>query len=203
MNTTYDFIKNKAVRLGQKAARRMNVDPKNARPGELLLFAKLDPAESEYRLSLSHDDASKILPFAKGLKDRNGFAAAGMAIGILPAPIINATEYADAASILHHADAFVFDGAATADLTEAQALASLYTSGTHTLKTNQGIRIDNEPNVGFRRVQQTQGAATSENEFDGSEVKPFGALIRFAKLRIDYLSGSHTAALGFRPMADT
>ncbi len=179
MVITYDALKSKAVRIGQRAARKMKVDSKNARPGELLLFARLETNKSEYKLSLAHEDASRVLDIAKGLRDRNGFAAIGMALGVLPAPVINSNEHADAAEIIYHADTNVFIAAATVDLTEAQAIACIYNGGRHTLKTNQEVRIDDEPNVGFRTVHQTQASATTANQFNGSEVKPFGAIVRF------------------------
>lgn len=172
---------NSAVQRAMGAASRLGLDPTKARPHILMLVAKLIASEGKYNISLRQEDQKRIAPgVVRGLLDRDSFIASAMALGILPVPVINGKEYFTAAAPVFFPDRNVFGEAAGAghDLSEAQALESLYL-GDHTLKTNEGIRIDKNPNIHFRTVQQTQGSATTANMFTGHEFKDIGADVRF------------------------
>jgi len=96
-------------------------------------------------------------------------------------PIIGGKEYPTASQIVFHPDPNIFPEPAGAGhaLSVEQALRSIHL-GTHTLQTNEGIRIDKNPNFPFMTIQETQGSGTTQNMLTGLEVKDLGADVRFA-----------------------
>lgn len=175
----YGLDRNAIMRLAQAAAQKMGLNKSKARPHELILALPLSNDVDTYTFSLHKETAEKYLPaITKGLEDRNAFIAIGGAVGILPVPVIGGKEYPTAASIEYHPDLNVFNFAATNILSEQQALESIY-YGKMNLKTNEGVRLDKMPMLHFRTVNQTQKTATTANQFNGNEVKAFGAAIRF------------------------
>lgn len=167
----------KALKVAQSIARKNGVDARNARPADLVLVQKIDNSKDSYRFSLRAEDNK--FSIAKGLLDRNGFIATHMALGIVKAPILNGTEYLGAKAIEFFPDPDVFDGVATADLSESEALEHIYTTGKYTLKTNQDNRIDNESCRHLRTVQETQASATTASMAVGAEFKELGAAVGF------------------------
>lgn len=169
----------KAWQIAAGAAKKQGLPKEKARPQELLLFAKLDASENQYRLSLKHDDQIKIAPgIARGLLDRDGYMATMMALGVIKVPVIATVEYFAAAIPSFWEDPALFPTVATTTLSESQALASIWW-GTHTLQTNQDVRIDKSPNRHFRTVHQTQTSANTANMQLGIEMKEIGAAVRF------------------------
>lgn len=175
-----EINKAKALRIARNAAQKMGLAASKVRPSELILFAGLNSNENRYEFSLEHGEAQKVLKLAKGLLDRDAFVAVGMAIGVLPVPVINSREYPTAAAPVYWEDSGVFTEPAGAghDLSESQALASIFW-GYHTIQTNEGVRIDRASNIHFRTVQETQGSASTDNMQTGLEVKSIGAAVRF------------------------
>lgn len=171
--------RNKAQRIAMQAAKNLGLDPKQARPHELMLFAKLSTSKDSYTLSLDQDAQQKVLSIAEGLEDKDAFVAIAYAMGILSVPVISSTEYPGAAVPIYHADPNVLSTAATADLSEAQQVNHLYW-GRHTLQTNEGIRINRATNLHFMTIQDTQASATTRNMNTGLELKEIGAAVRFA-----------------------
>lgn len=172
---------NSAVERAMSAAVKMGLDVTKARPHTLMLVAKLDNSESKYNISLRDDIQSRLAPgVARGLLDRDAFVASDMAIGILPVPVIGGKEYFTAAAPVFHPDVNIFDevAGATHALSEKQALEAIYL-GDHTLKTNEGIRIDKNPNIHFRTVEQTQQSASTANMMTGLYMKDIGSDVRF------------------------
>ena len=170
--------RDKAWRIAYGAVERLGLPSDKARPHELLLVAKLTTSDNQYTLKLNYEDQQRILNISEGLLDRDSFVAVGMSLGIIPVPIISTVEYPSAAAPVYFPDPNVFDTAATATLSEAQALESIYW-GRHTLITNEGVRIQKRPNISFRTVQQTQGSATTQNMQNDQEIKEIGAPVRF------------------------
>lgn len=171
-----------ATARAMSAAKKRGMDIRKVRPHTLILAAKLDPSESEYRLDLRQSAQEKVLPgVVRGLLDRDGFIASGMALGFAKVPVIGGKEYPTASEVVFHPDTNVFPEPAGADhaLSVAQALRSVHL-GTHSLNTNEGIRIDKNPNFPFMTVQETQGSAATANMLTGLEVKDLGAEVRFA-----------------------
>lgn len=168
-----------AQRIAMNQATEMGLKPTEARPHELILAAALTTSDNNYTLSLDHKAQQDVLSITKGLEERDMFIAVAWALGIAKVPIINSTRHDNSAEIVYHPDAVVFPTAATVDLSEAQALMSIYL-GQHTVKTNQGVRIDGSPNLGFLTRQETQGAAATVNMTNGVELKEIGAALRFA-----------------------
>lgn len=167
------------VKAVSAAARRGMI---NVRPHTLILAAQLSSSESEYRFDLRQSAQEKVLPgVVRGLLDRDGFLASAMALGFAKVPVIGGKEYPTASQIVFHPDSNMFPEPAGADhaLSVEQALRSIYL-GTHSLKTNEGIRIDKNPNFGFMTVQQTQESNVTANMLNGQEVKDLGADVRFA-----------------------
>jgi hypothetical protein len=164
------------------AAKKRGMNMTKVRPHTLILAALLDPSESSYRLDLRQSEQEKILPgVVRGLLDRDGFISSGMALGFAKVPIIGGREYPTAAEIAFFPDKNLFPEPAGAGhaLSVQQALRSIHL-GTHSLNTNEGIRIDKNPNFPFMTVQQTQASAGTENMLTGLEVKDLGADVRFA-----------------------
>jgi hypothetical protein len=105
-----------------------------------------------------------------------------MAIGLIKVPVIGGKEYPTSGTVSFFPDKNLFAepaGVAPNVLAEAQALESIY-FGDHTLKTNEGIRLDKNPNFLFRHVHQTQASATTAGMLTGEEFKDIGADVRFA-----------------------
>lgn len=171
----------RAWRLAVKAAQKLGQDTSKARPHELVLLAALSTSENTYNLELSQDlQPATVAAIANGLLDRDAFMASEMALGILQVPVISSVEYPSAGKLAYFPDPNVWSTAAgTAILSESQALESVY-FGTHSLQTNEGLRIEKNPNMFFRTVQQTQGSATTQNMQTGLEMKDIGAVVRFA-----------------------
>ncbi len=193
--TKYD-----AVEFAQASAENMGISRDKVRPHELLLFSKLDSAQNRYEFSLKHEEARDVLATARGLLDRDAFVAVGMAIGIVPVPILNSVERPTAAAPVYWPDPYIFDEAAAGSgsnyLSEAQALESIFW-GTHTLTTNEGNRIDRNPNTYFRTIQETQAASGTSNLQTGMEIKDIGAAVRFGggdenRIVIDIASSDKT-----------
>jgi len=174
-----ELNRNAIMRLAQAAATKMGLAKSKARPHELILALPLSSDVDTYVFSLHKETAERHLSeITKGLEDRNAFIAIGAAVGILPVPVIANKEYPTAAPIQYFPDVNVFDQAATTTLTEKQALESIY-YGKMNLKTNEGVRLDKMPMLHFRTVNQTQKTATTDNQFNGNEVKALGAAVRF------------------------
>lgn len=162
-----------------RQAKSLGLKGTKARPHMLILAERLKADTDNYSLSLEHSIQSKIVSFAEGLRDRNGFLAVAHALGIAKVPVFGNVEYPEAAQIVFNPDAQLFPTAATATLSEVQQLRSLHL-GRHSIITNEDIRIDRNPNYGLLTRQTTQGSATTENEQDGSQFKMIGATVRFA-----------------------
>lgn len=173
-------FENIAMAEGQRIAQNIGLDLDQVHPSELLLFAALDANENTYELPLNHDEAIKVLNTAIGLRDRDGFLAVGMAIGVAKATVDSGTVYPGSMQIAYHADDNLFAAAADAAgvLTEAQQVNSIYAAGNYSLRTNQQIRIDRVPNLKFLTTSTTQHSATTVNETT-DVIKPLGAVVRF------------------------
>ena len=171
--------RNKAQRIAVQAALKMGLRKENVRPHELILAAKLTTADNDYTISLEDNKQKAILSWAEGLKDRDAFIAIGMAMGVLPVKKVSGTEYPTASLPVYHPDPNVFaEAAGSATLSEAEAVTSLWV-GRHTLKTNEGNRIDKQPNLHFLTIQETQASASTANMVTGMELKEIGAAVRF------------------------
>ncbi|MEM1215498.1 MAG: hypothetical protein AAGJ82_07430 [Bacteroidota bacterium] len=168
-----------ALRAGMKIARSLGLRGENARPHLLILTAPLLSDTDSYNLSLEHSDQSKVLPWAEGLRDRNGFVGVAHALGIAKVPVRGGIEYPSAAQIAFHNDQALFPTAATNVLAEWEQLGSLY-MGRHSLVTNDKVRIDKNPNYGLLTRNTTQHSATTVNEQIGDQFKEIGAPVRFA-----------------------
>lgn len=169
--------RNKAWRIAKEAARKMGLNVSKARPHELYLFAQLTVGDNQYTLDLKHEEQVKIFKAAEGLRDRNSFIAVGMSMGLVAVEVSGGSEIITGVAPIFWPDPTVFSEA-TAGLAEYKALESVYW-GRHTLKTNEGVRIDKRPNMIFRTVQQTQHSANTRNMQNDVEVKELGAAIRF------------------------
>lgn len=176
-----DVGRNYTTQTAINAAKRMGLDATNARPHQLLLWAKLSTSENQYRIPLKDEDQRAVAPgVGRGILDRDGFMAVSMALGIVPVPVLGGKPYFTAAAPVWFPDPNVFNTAAgSATLSEAQALESVYW-GSHTLKTNTGVRLDKNPNLVFRTVQQTQASAATQGMQNGVEFKQIGAIVRFS-----------------------
>jgi hypothetical protein len=165
------------------AANERGMDMTKVRPHTLILAAQLTASESNYAFDLRQSAQENILPgVVRGLLDRDGFLASGMAIGLIKVPVIGGKEYPTSGTVSFFPDKNLFAepaGVAPNVLAEAQALESIY-FGDHTLKTNEGIRLDKNPNFLFRHVHQTQASATTAGMLTGEEFKDIGADVRFA-----------------------
>lgn len=173
---------NNITARAMQAAVRKNMDMNKVRPHTLILAAKLDASESTYAFDLRQNAQETILPgVVRGLLDRDGFIASAMGLALFTAPVLGGKEYPTSGQMLFFPDPNVFDADAAAPgvLSEAQALESIYL-GDHTLKTNEGIRLDKNPNFLFRTVHQTQGSGSTTNMLTGAEYKDIGADVRFA-----------------------
>ena len=168
----------KVMSVAKRAARGLGLDHTKARPHKLLLFTQFDPNEGSYKFPVKHEDAKAIISLAKGLLDRDAFLAVRMAMGILSVPVIGGSEYPSAGELAFFPDPNIFDGPATNVLTEVQALSSYYWADI-TLQTNEGIRLDKMPAIGFRTVLQTQGSATTLPMQNGNEFKDLESVVRF------------------------
>jgi len=170
-----------ATRLARRAAKKMNVAAGEARPHQLHLWAELSTSENQYRIPLKDEDQRRIAPgVGRGLLDRDAFLASAIGLGLVPVPIINGEKFFTSAAPVWWPDPNVFNEAAgTANLSEAAALEAVYW-GTHSLKTNTGVRIDKNPNLSLRTVQDTQASANTANMQTGLELEEIGAIIRFS-----------------------
>lgn len=163
------------------AANKSGLPVTKVRPHTLILGAKLDPTESSYDLDLRDEKQSSILPgVTRGLVDRDGFIASAMGLALYSVPVIGGTEYPTNGQLAFFPDANIFAAAAAAPgvLSETQQLESIY-MGDHTLKTNEGIRLEKNPNYLFRTAHQTQTSGTTSNMLTGIEYKDLGADVRF------------------------
>lgn len=164
------------------AAVKRGMDMSKVRPHTLILAAPLSDQESKYEFDLRHKSQENILPgVVRGLLDRDGFIASAMGLAVISVPVIGGKEYPTAGVISFFPDPQIFDAPAAAPgvLSEVQALESIY-FGDHTLKTNEGIRLDKNPNFLFRTVHQTQTSGSTVNMLTGDEFKDIGADVRFA-----------------------
>jgi len=170
-----------AQKIAMSQAKAMGMNAAEARPHSLILAAKLSATKEQYNISLEHSIQRDILPWTEGLEDRDAYVAVAMGLGLAKVPVISDVEYPGAAQFAFWADPTLFPTAATATtaLTEAQALQSIYW-GRHSIKTNQGVRIDADPNFWFQTIQETQQAAATANMLTGLELKEIGAAVRFA-----------------------
>jgi hypothetical protein len=163
------------------AATRNGLTKTKVRPHTLILGARLDPAESAYDLDLRDEKQALVLPgVTRGLIDRDGFIASAMGLALYSVPFIGDKEYTTNGQLTFFPDANIFSAPAAAPgvLTEAQQLESIY-MGDHTLQTNEGIRMEKNPNILFRTAQQTQASAATSNMLTGIEYKDLGADVRF------------------------
>lgn len=169
-----------AQRLAMKQAQAQGLKKTEARPHSLILAAELSTTKELYKITLEDSIQSKVLDLTSGLSEQDVYIAVAMGMGIAKVPVINGVEYTSAAQIAFWADPNLFDTpAGTAILSEAQALRSLHW-GIHSIKTNQGVRIDEAPNFWFQRAHDTQHSASTANPVTGEELKELGAAIRFA-----------------------
>lgn len=173
--------RNFATRIARKAAEKNGMGSAEARPHQLQLFAELSSSENQYRIPLNAEYHNRIAPgIGRGLLDRDAFLASAIGLAIVPVKVVNGTPYFTAVSPVFWPDPNVFDTpAGTAVLSEAEALESIYW-GDHSLKTNTGVRIDKNPNLALRTVQQTQASGSTANMQTGLEVQEIGAVIRFS-----------------------
>lgn len=169
--------RSKAWSVAVNAAKKLGLDPSKARPHELLLFAQLSTSNNQYILYLNHEDQKDVFEHAEGLLDRDAFIAVGMSLGIVPVEVASSVEITYGAAPTFWPDKSLFTEA-TSGIAEYKALEGLYW-GKHSLKTNEGLRIDRRPNLGFRTVQQTQFSATTANMQNDQEIKEIGAPVRF------------------------
>lgn len=167
----------KAWAVAVKAAQKLRLNPSKARPHELLLFAQLSSSDNQYTLLLNHDEQKAIFEHAEGLLDRDAFIAVGMSLGIVPVEVSSGTEITYGAAPTFWPDKNIYTEA-TSGVAEYKALEGVYW-GKHSLKTNEGVRIDKRPNLGFRTVQQTQFSGTTANMQNDQEIKEIGAPVRF------------------------
>lgn len=174
-----------ALAYGQKVAASTQGSNKigKARPGELRLIAPLSPNQSEYILSVDDGKYENYEAIARGLKYRNGFAANGIAIGVLSVKVNAAGDLMWGSETVHyHIDANYFDEAAADAVngfSEAEALNCIYTTGLLNVKTNEGVRIEKFPTRRFRTVHTTQHSATTVNESLNHEIKSLGGVLNF------------------------
>lgn len=178
------------------AAVRGGITKTKVRPHTLILGAKLDSAESAYDLDLRDEKQAFVLPgVTRGLIDRDGFIAASMGLALYSVPVIGGKEYPTNGQLAFFPDANIFDADVVAPgvLTEAQQLESIY-MGDHTLQTNEGIRLEKNPNFLFRTVQQTQASANTANMLTGAEYKDLGADVRFGGGDDNFIRIAHKSA---------
>lgn len=170
----------RATQMAMQAAPSMGLDPNKARPHIMIIAEKLGPTNQSYVLNLERKAQKDILKWSRGLEERDSFIGIAHALGLAKVPIIGGVEYQEAAQLTFAPDAALFSTAAgSAILSEAQALQAIF-YGTHTVKTNQGVRIDRNSNFLFQTSQTTQHSGSTVNERNGSELKEIGAAIRFA-----------------------
>jgi hypothetical protein len=171
-----------ATKMAQNMAVRMGMEPSVARPHQLHLLAALDPNKNEYLIGINEREQNKIDQFVPiGLSDRDGFLALGMAVGILPAPVVNGTPVLAAALPVFHADPNIFDepAAVAGELTEAQQVNLIFMSK-FSLQSGTEKRIEDHPTLPFCYIPETQASGSTRNVLNGSELKPLGASISFA-----------------------
>ncbi|MTB49819.1 hypothetical protein [Lewinella sp. W8] len=171
-----------ATKMAQDMAVRMGMEPSVARPHQLHLLAALDPNKNEYLIGINEREQNKIDQFVPiGLSDRDGFLAVGMAVGILPAPVVNSVPILAAALPVFHPDPNIFDGAPAqaGELSEAQQVTLLYNSK-FSLQSGTEKRIEDHPTLPFCYVPETQASASTANVLNGMELKPLGASVAFA-----------------------
>ncbi|MEM6379060.1 MAG: hypothetical protein AAF705_12665 [Bacteroidota bacterium] len=186
------FLKQMALAEGQAIAPELGLGIDKVHPLELLLFAELNANENIYEISLSDDDAVDVLNIAMGIKKNDAYVAVAAAIGVAKVPIIADVEYPGALDIAYHPDANLFAGPASAStpLTEVQAIKSIWTAGTNSLRTNQTIRTNPSPNLEYMKAFTTQHSATTVNEtYD--VFNPLGAAIRLAGGETNIFTISH------------
>lgn len=186
-------FKHMALKEAQSVAAGIGLGKSAAQPDELLLLAQLTATDSEYVIQLDAKIQNNVWSGASGLDFRNGFKAAAMAVGILPAKVASGITYFGAQLPIYWEDPAVFDTAASAVLTESQAVAGVY-MGDITLKTNEGIRMDKHKLIQFRHVPQTQhgtvitndgnttpavSTVVYHNQQNGDEVRSLGGIMTF------------------------
>ncbi len=172
----YNHIsRSSAWKVAVSAANSLGLDISKARPDELCLVAPFSASEGSYIIKLNDAIQKDILPFAKGLLDRDAFVAVGMSLGIIPVEIVSGNAVYMPPKFWPDKNIF---NEATSGLIEHKALEGLYW-GDHTITTNEGKRITNRLNMTFRTVQDTQQSATTDNVQNGMEIKELGAPIRF------------------------
>lgn len=184
----------RAISAALAAVRTLGLNPAKARPHSLILARPLSSDDNTYTFSLDHKENDSVLPgFARGIMDRDGFVASGMGVGILSVPVIDGVEHPTAASPIFFPDPNVFDGTdAASALTEAQQLETIY-NGEYSLKTNEGLRIQNNPLYLFRTAEQTQGSAETTNMQTGIQIKAIGASVRFGGGDENEITIKHTS----------
>lgn len=169
-------FKETGLLAAQRSGKRRNMKKIKSQPDEILLLAELNDEQSEYTLILD-DKSQSDYPISKALAYRNGFKAAGMAVGVLPVPIRDGKLMWGALPPAYFADERVFtEPAGTARLSESEAVQGVW-FGHFTVQTNEGIRIDKQPLLSYMTTLQTQSSATAKSMFDGSEVKSLGGVI--------------------------
>lgn len=155
-----------SAKVAQQVAAANGQTIQKAQPSELILMAALSASEGEYILNFDHDTQQNVAPITRGIQFRNGFQAMAMAVGILPVKVASGVKYWGAQAPVFFPDPNIFSGAATAVLTEAQALEGIY-MGDWTLQTNEGVRIDRQPLISYRTVEEMQ-ASTRVTGFSGT-----------------------------------
>ena len=193
----HEKFRNIGLNLAKTKAGGKGMPAIKAQPDELILIKELTAEDSEYTLSL--DDGAYVgIPVAKALAYRNGFQAVGMAVGVLPVLLDGATPLWGSLKPEYYANPTVFnEPIGTAKLSEANAINGIWW-GHFTVQSNEGVRIDKQSLLSWMHIQQTQGSATTQAMFDGSEVKSLGGVIQFSggddnfiKIRVQCADKTH------------
>lgn len=203
---------NIAMNQNVKEARAAGQPKTKSQPNELLLFEELTNDLSDYQIEFSHERQVAVSPLARGLKDRNGFDAAAMCIGMVSVPIVSAKLMWGAHSVHFFPNPNIFSiPKGSANLSEAQALEGVYW-GNFTLQTNEGVRIDSQPLRRFRTANRGQagtvlstdgtdtGSQVLTDEVTGNEYKSLGGIYQvmggddnYLKIHIKCLDKTHLA----------
>lgn len=174
-------LRKATLESARQAATNIGLAASAARIASLILLAKLVPNKDNYSFSVSWADQERIAPnFALGLRDKDAFLMSRFSLGILSVPIVDGVEVFSAAAPIYWPDPNVFNaaGAGAANLSEAQALESLY-NGFIQLTTNTDVRLEDFHLGDLRTVKTTQDSDVTSNEQDGCQYLEIGNLMGF------------------------
>lgn len=162
----------------REVASQLGLKESDVRPQTLRVLYKLTATSNTLTFDIARKTGNHALDNL--LQENDFFVGHGVALGILPVPVINSIEAAGNAQPIFYPDPNIFTTAGSGTLaSEAQALEMVYNS-TMRIETNQDIRVKDFPTVIFRDCPETQKAAALQNSYDTVPFKDLYTGLGFA-----------------------